>query len=236
MNADPTIAGEIADASHILAHLGVFDAFGHVSVRDPTTPDRFLISRGIAPARIRPDDIMVLDLDGNAVGNDDRKSYLERFIHAEIYRARPDVGAVVHSHSPSVIPFGVVSSVPLKPVCHTCGFLAGGTPIFEIRDSVGAASDLLVSTPRLGVDLAARLADAPVVLMRGHGVTVVGASLRQAVYRAAYTETNARLQAQAMQLGPVEYLTDEEGFAGAKTNDGQIDRVWAHWLEMLGKE
>lgn len=235
MKADPILAGEIATANHILAHLGVVDAFGHVSVRHPAAADRFMIARSMAPSQVNAADVLLLDLDGEGVDGETRKSYLERFIHAEIYRARPDVQAIVHSHSPSVIPFGIVPSARLRPVCHTCGFLAGGTPVYEIRDSIGAASDLLVRNRRLGVDLARRLGNAPVVLMRGHGVTVVGDNLRQAVYRAVYTETNARLQAQAMQLGPVTYLTDEEGEAGARTNDGQLDRVWGHWLEMLGK-
>jgi ribulose-5-phosphate 4-epimerase/fuculose-1-phosphate aldolase len=229
----PEVSGtalELVEANHILFDQGIVDAFGHVSVRDPARSDRFLLSRNRAPALVGVDDLMQFDFNGNAEG-DDRRPYLERFIHGEIYRARADVMAVVHSHSPSVVPFSV-TDVPFRPVCHMCGFIRGHTPVFEIRDFAGPASDLLISDGHLGAKLADCLGDSSLALMRGHGVTVVGKTLRQAVFRAVYTELNARLQSEALRLSPrVVYLTDEESSAAAAANDGQIDRAWDFWKQ-----
>lgn len=222
---------EVVDANHILFDQGVVDGFGHVSRRHPVRPDRFLLARSMAPALATTDDVLEFDLDGAAIQPDAPPVYLERFIHGEIYRARPDVVAVVHSHSPAVVPFSVVSGTPLRPVCHMCGFLGAATPVFEIRDVAGPGSDLLIRDARLGAALARSLGPDAAVLMRGHGSTVVGSTLRQAVFRAVYTEVGARLQAEAMKLGPVTYLTPEEAAAAARTNDGQIDRAWLLWLK-----
>jgi ribulose-5-phosphate 4-epimerase/fuculose-1-phosphate aldolase len=232
-HASGTVAAairEVVDANHILFDQGVVDGFGHVSMRHPILADRFVLARSMAPALVTADDVLVFDLDGVAVEADHPAVYLERFIHSEIYRARPDVAAVVHSHSAAVVPFSVVST-RLRPVCHMCGFLGAGTPVFEIRDVAGRASDLLVRDARLGAALAQSLGRSAAVLMRGHGSTVVGSSLRQAVFRAIYTEVGARLQAEAMRLGPVTYLTEEEAAATAETNDSQIDRAWLLWLK-----
>ncbi len=226
--AMPEAAAELADANRILYDQGVVDAFGHVSLRDPARPDRFWLSRSKAPSLVVPEDLMCFDFDGRSEG-DDRRPYLERFIHGEIYRARPDVMAVVHSHSPAVIPFGLVDA-PFRPVCHMCGFLGGRTPVFEIRECAGLGSDLLVRNGALGAALAGCLAGGTVALMRGHGVTVVGTGLRQAVFRAVYTEFNAKIQATALGLGgTVTYLTDAEADAAAAANDSQIDRAWDMW-------
>jgi ribulose-5-phosphate 4-epimerase/fuculose-1-phosphate aldolase len=220
---------ELVEANHILFDQKIVDGFGHVSARHPERADRFLLARSMAPGLVRADDIVTFDLEGAPATNDARPSYLERFIHSEIYRARPDVGAVVHSHSPGLIPFGVARRVRLRPVCHMCGFLGRGAPVFEIRDAAGDGSDLLVRNPELGAALARSLGDAAAVLMRGHGVTVVGETLRQAVFRAVYTELGAQLQTEALRLGPVAYLSVAEARAAAKTNDSQIDRAWSLW-------
>jgi ribulose-5-phosphate 4-epimerase/fuculose-1-phosphate aldolase len=220
---------ELVEANHILFDQKIVDGFGHVSARCPERADRFLLARSMAPALVQADDIMTFDLDGAPATADARPSYLERFIHSEIYRARRDVGAVVHSHSPAVIPFGVARRVRLRPICHMCGFLGRGAPVFEIRDAAGDGSDLLVRDPALGAALARSLDDAAAVLMRGHGATVVGETLRQAVFRAVYTELDARLQAEALRLGPVAYMSAAEARAAAKTNDSQIDRAWSLW-------
>jgi len=220
---------ELVEANHILFDQKIVDGFGHVSARDPDRADRFLLARSMAPGLVQADDIMTFDLDGAPAAADARSTYLERFIHSEIYRARPDVGAVVHSHSRGVIPFGVARRVRLRPICHMCGFLGRGAPVFEIRDAAGDGADLLVRDPALGVALARSLGDAAAVLMRGHGATVVGKTLRQAVFRAVYTELGAQLQAEALRLGPVAYLSAAEAKAAAKTNDLQIDRAWCLW-------
>jgi len=231
-----TLIEDLADANHILFDQKVVDGFGHVSARDLERPDRFWLSRRMAPALVRAPDILEFDLEGEPVRPDARPVYLERFIHSEIYRVRPDVAAVVHGHSLSVIPFGVVRGVRLRPVCHMCGFLGEGAPVFEIRDFAGDGSDLLIRDRALGAALAGSLESAAAVLMRGHGVTVVGTSLRQAVFRAVYTEVGARLQAEASRLGPVEFLTAAEAVAAARTNDGQIGRAWDLWRASAQRE
>lgn len=217
---------DLVDANHILFDRRVLDAYGHVSARDPENPECFFLARNMAPALVEVGDIQLFNL--NAETDDSRPSYLERFIHAELYRARPDVLAVVHSHSAAVLPFSVVDR-PLRAISHMAGFLAVGAPVFEIRDSVGKASDLLIRNRELGCSLATSLGDAAVVLMRGHGSVVVGASVQQAVHRAVFTELNARTQAEALRLGACTYLTAEEATAAAASNDGQIMRAWELW-------
>lgn len=227
--ADPGLITDLATANHILYDQLVVDAFGHVSARHDKRPDRFLLARNMAPALVTADDILEFDLDGNAIDAGDRKVYLERFIHAEIYRARPNVGAVVHSHSHAVIPFGAMQSHKLQAIFHMGGFIGTQAPVFEIRECVGDGSDLLIRNSELGVALAKSLGPKSVVLMRGHGATVVGATLPEAVYRGVYLDINARLQLQAMGLGPVNYLTEAEGEAAAATTAGQIGRAWEMW-------
>ena len=222
---------ELVDANHILFDQGVVDGFGHVSVRHPDRSDRFLLARSMAPALVTERDVLEFDMEGAAVEEGGPAAYLDRFIHSEIYRKRGDVHAVVHSHSPSVVPFGVVKAARLQPMFHMCGFLGGSTPVFEIRDFAGDGSDLLISNKQLGAALAQSLGRGPAVLMRGHGSTVVGSNLRQAVFRAVYTEVGARLQTEAMRLGPVTYLTEEEAIATTNTIGTQIDRSWYLWLK-----
>lgn len=222
---------DLVHANHILSNEGVLDAFGHVSVRHPERPEHFLLARNMAPGLVGVEDIIEFNLDGTPIDADGRSVYLERFIHGEIYRARPDVMAVVHSHSPSVVPFSAVKSTPLKPMCHMSGFLGEGAPIFEIRDVAGTATDLLIRSAPLGESLARSLGDDNVVLMRGHGATVAGPTLKQAVYRAVYVEVNARLQADALRLGPVEYLTREEANTAMEMIEGQVERPWQLWKQ-----
>jgi ribulose-5-phosphate 4-epimerase/fuculose-1-phosphate aldolase len=227
-----SVIRELVDANHILFDQGVVDGFGHVSVRHPERPDRFLLARSMAPALVTEKDVLEFDLDGNPVVPGGPAPYLERFIHGEIYRKRPDVMSVVHSHSPSVVPFSVVTGVKLRPVCHMCGFLnAKGMPVFEIRDFAGQGSDLLITSGKLGAALADSLGEEPAVLMRGHGSTVVAGTLRQAVFRAVYTEVGARLQMEAMKLGPITFLTEEETIGTTKTISTQYDRSWFLWLK-----
>jgi ribulose-5-phosphate 4-epimerase/fuculose-1-phosphate aldolase len=234
LDAAPALIEDLVAANRILFDQGVVDGFGHVSVRHDKREDAFLLARNMAPGLVTETDVMAFDLDAASLGDDRRAVYLERFIHAEIYRARPEVGAVVHSHSPSVIPFGVVATASLRPVFHMAGFLGHATPVFEIRD-MDEKSDLLIRTPALGAALARSLGARPVVLMRGHGATIVGGSLRQVVYRAIYAEVNARLQAAALQLGAVTYLNAAEAEHAASSIDGQVNRAWEVWrLQALG--
>ena len=225
---DPALIDDLVVANHILVNQGVLDGFGHISVRDPANPQRFFIARSMAPALVQADDILACDLDSNVIDERGRKTYLERFIHGEIFKLRPDVNAVIHSHSPSVIPFGVTGA-RLRPICHMSGFLGATTPVYEIRHFAGEDSDLLVRNHALGKALAEVLGAHPVALMRGHGSVAVGSSIKQVVYRAIYTENNARLQAMSMPLGEVSYLTDGEASATAEMNDQHLDRPWQMW-------
>jgi ribulose-5-phosphate 4-epimerase/fuculose-1-phosphate aldolase len=230
-----TVAGALVEdlvaANRILAEHGVVDGYGHVSVRSPDSPERYLLARSIAPASVTAADIMEFDLASEALDPRGRATYLERFIHGEIYRVRPDVRAVVHNHSPSVIPFGVTSA-PLRPLYHMSAFVGAGVPIFEIRDVAGPATDLLIRTPALGRALAKSLGDRPCALLRGHGCVVVGDSLPQVVARSIYLELNARLQVQAMTIagrgGRITYL--EPGEVTAVTDTlGDYRRAWDMW-------
>ncbi len=219
--ADPALIEDLVAANRILYDQSVVDGFGHVSVRHDKNPERFLLARSMAPGLVTAADIMEFDRDSNAIDPKGRAVYLERFIHSEIYKAHPEVKAVVHSHSPAVIPFGV-TSVTLRPVFHLSSFLAGGAPVFEIREAGGSATDMLIRTPELGAALARTLGAAPVALMRG---------LQEAVFRAIYTEVNARLEAEALRLGQgqVVFLNDEEAAKATATNAGVLVRAWDLW-------
>jgi len=221
---------DLVSANHILYLEGVVDGFGHVSVRDERDPERFLLARSIAPASVTDSDIMSFGLDGEPLDARGRKPYLERYIHSEIYRARPDVSAVVHSHSPSLIPFGVTGT-QLRPLYHMSAFLGAGAPLFEIREAGGPATDMLIRDRKLGAALAKSLGPAAFALMRGHGSVAVGKTLKQVVYRAIYAEVNARLQSEAMRLGEVTYLNDAEAAGATRANDEVIDRPWALWKD-----
>ena len=223
---------DLVAANHILYNEGVVDGFGHVSVRHSDRPDRYLLARSVAPAVVTREDIMEFDLESDAVDARGRRPYLERFIHGEIYRARPDVLAIVHSHSPSVIPFSVTGT-RLQAICHVSGFLGAGVPNFEIRDAAGAQTDMLIRTPDLGAALAITLGKAAYALMRGHGSVAVGGSLKQAVYRAIYAEVNARLQAEASRLGDITFLNEAEAANAAATNDQMVDRPWELWKKRV---
>ena len=225
---DAGLIDDLVAASRILALHGVLDAYGHVSMRHPNHGGRYLMSRSLAPELVGAADILEFDLESDPVEASRHALFLERFIHGEIYKARPDVNAIVHSHSPSVIPFGA-SAVPLRPLYHMSAFLHAGVPVFEIRGA-GGMTDMLVRDAVLGHALAESLADKPVALMRGHGNVVVAPTIPLAVFRAIYTETNARLQMQAIGLGgSITYLEPEEGRKAEASISGTVQRPWQLW-------
>ena len=221
---------DLAAASRILAAQGVVDAFGHVSLRHPAAPDRYLMARATAPALATPDDIIEYDLDSNPCNANGRGSFLERFIHGEIYKARADIQSIVHSHSPSVVPFGLVG-VPMQAMFHNAAFIAAGVPVFDIREKFGA-TNMLVGNAEKGVALAAVMGKQDIVLMRAHGSVACGATLQSAVFRAVYTEVNARIQHWTMALkpgAPIAALDDEEGRLADAVNQTAALRAWELW-------
>lgn len=238
VKTSPSVAGtpsaaqqikELVTANHILFKQGVVDAFGHVSVRNAKNPASFFLARNMAPGNVSASDIIEFDFDGNPVRPTKHKVYLERFIHGEIFRARPDIHAVVHSHSPAVIPFSVVHETQLKPIFHMSAFLGDGCPTFEIRKTAGDDTDLLIRSGELGAALAECLGSHSAVLMRGHGATIVADTLRRAVYRAIYMQVNAELQTAAKSLGSINFLTPGESKSASITVEGQLDRAWDLW-------
>ncbi len=240
MSAQPStdmkaLIDDLVAANRILYRQGVVDGFGHVSVRHPTKPDRFLLSAAKAPGRVTAEDIMEFDLDGKPIDRRDRPIYSERFIHSEVYKARRDVNAVIHSHSPTVIPFSV-TQVPLRPVHNTASFLAPEVPVFEMRKAAGMTNNLVTDGAR-GKALVEVLGDRPVALLRGHGNVVVGPDVRRTVARAIYTEVNARMLLQAVALGgPITFIDPEENRLieagrGTQITGHSVDRVWQMWLE-----
>jgi ribulose-5-phosphate 4-epimerase/fuculose-1-phosphate aldolase len=220
---DPALIEDLVAANRILAQNGVLDAWGHVSIRHPNNPDRYLLSRARAPALVSAEDIMEFDIDSNPVDAQGRRVFLERFIHGEAYRARPDVNAVVHSHSPTVIPF-TVTEEPLKAISHIASFLACGCPVFEIRD-VGLTQGLLVTNSKQGAALAKTLGAGPVALMRGHGNLVVAGDIQRVVHRALYTEINAQQLATALSFKrPIKYVEPDEAQDPKRLGDS-----WELW-------
>ena len=227
---------ELVTANRILFHQGVFDAFGHISARDPANPAHYLMARSVQPPLVTRADIVALDADSNSVEKGASDVPLERFIHGEIYRRRADVRAIVHSHAAVVLPFTVVKDTPLRAICHTCGFIGSGAPLFEIRESAGEGSNMLVQNRELGSALAATLGTKTLVLMRGHGFTVVGGSIQEAVYNAVNTLLNARVERDALSLGKVTYLTDAEAAATSRIHNTTLNRSWEIWAKQAAGE
>ena len=219
---------ELVIANHVLTDLNVIDGFGHISMRHPANPNRYLLSRSVAPALVTADDIMEYDLDSNPVDARGRNSFFERYIHGEIYKARPDVMAVIHTHSLGVIPFGI-GGVPLRPVFLLGAFLSPSVPVFDIR-KVAGQTNMLVGNPDLGKSLASKLGARSVALLRGHGSVVVASTVPMAVFRAYYSNVNAALQSQAMSLGgKVNYMQPEESQKTLATIENIHGRAWDLW-------
>jgi ribulose-5-phosphate 4-epimerase/fuculose-1-phosphate aldolase len=221
---------DLVIAYRVLAEFGIIDAYGHVSVRSEANHDRYLIARSLAPELVTEDDIIECDLASNAL-HDTRQQVSERFIHGEVYKLRSDVNAVVHNHSPTVVPFSVTQQ-PLRAIFHMAAFVGLGVPVFEIRD-VEQGTDMLVRTAVLGHALAGVLGDKPAALMRGHGAVVVGENIQRAVGRSVYLEMSARMQLQAITVagpeGGIAYLDEAEVRAANSTQD--YSRAWPLWRE-----
>ncbi len=211
----------------ILFKYGVVDAFGHISVRHDGDPQKYVMSRHLAPGLVTEKDLLTYDLESVPVTETKFRLYSERFIHGEIYKARPDVMSVVHCHAASLIPFGITKA-ELQPVYHMSAFIGLGVPKFEIRHAAGM-TDMLIRTAALGEALAMQLGDKPMVLMRGHGATMVGSSIKSAVYRAMYAATNAHIQLDAMRLGEVTYLAAEEAALQERYSEEVMQRPWNLW-------
>ena len=220
---------DLVVATRTLAEHGVIDAYGHASVRSDRDPQRYFMPRNLAPELVTEADILEFDLDSNAVAKDAPPGYNERYIHGEIYKARPDVMAIVHNHSPSVVPFAC-TGCELKPIFHMSAFIGLGVPHWDIRDAQ-QGTDMLVKTRALGAHLARQLGPHPAVLMRGHGSTVVGENLQRAVGRTIYLEMNARMQFQSIVLagerGHIVFMDDAEVQANVSWQN--YERSWNLW-------
>src|SRR6059036_4374953 len=219
---------DLVVANRILANEDVVDAYGHVSIRHPADPTRYLLARSLSPELIERDDIMEFELDGTPVG-DTRQPYLERFIHGAIYEARPDVQAVVHAHAEAVLPF-TISATPLRPVVHMASFIGARIPVWDIRDSFGD-TNLLVVNMAQGRDLARGLGGERVALMRGHGFVAAGRSLPEAIRIAVYLPLNARVLSEALRLGEVTALSrgEIEAHASMRPDEPSMYRAWEYW-------
>ena len=229
-----TLVEELVTANRILAREGVVDSFGHISVRHPDNPQRYLLSRSRAPDCIESDDIMEFALDGTPIDARGRAPYLERFIHGALYEARADVMSVVHNHSESVIPFGVTGR-KIRPVYHMGASIGYEVPVWDSQDCFGDTA-LLVETMDMGRDLAKRVGSGATALMRGHGATVAANSIRQVVFISVYLEVNARLQKQAMEMGEVKFLTGGEiDKVAERTGPYGINRAWENWCRRAGR-
>jgi ribulose-5-phosphate 4-epimerase/fuculose-1-phosphate aldolase len=225
---------ELVTANRILAREGVVDAFGHVSVRHPDRSDRYLLSRARAPECIEAGDLIEFALDGTPLDANGRAPYAERFIHGAVYAARPDAGAVVHHHSPAVIPFGVTDA-RLSPVMHMCAGIGSRVPTWDSRTRFGD-TNLLVTNAAMADDLAAALGPRPIILMRGHGCVVAGAALREVVFNSIYLQLNARLQMEAAALGDITFLSDGEIAAVLRTRSSfTFERAWEYWCGRAGR-
>jgi ribulose-5-phosphate 4-epimerase/fuculose-1-phosphate aldolase len=232
---DPKLIEDLVAANRILADQNLLDGWGHVSVRHDRDPNRFLMARGMAAQLVTAQDIIEFDLDSRPVdthGLPMSALFTERYIHGEIYKLRPDVIAIVHTHAPSLIPFGV-TKVPLLPMYHRSAFISFGIPVFEIRDRAGM-TDMLIRNATLGHNLAETLGDHPAALMRGHGAVITGPSLPRVVGRTIFLALNATLQAQAMSMGtPITYMDPEEARKIEEREGHGLARTWEGWKQKV---
>jgi HCOMODA/2-hydroxy-3-carboxy-muconic semialdehyde decarboxylase len=233
-NDDEARIADIVTASHILANEGILDSFGHISARSAKNPEHFFMPRAMAPALVTRDDIVEVGLDCKPISADAPRLNGERYIHCQIYKARSDVQSVIHTHDLAVIPFGV-AGVALKPVVAQAGFLPPETPLFEIRDANTSDKQrgMLVRTSQLGDALAKTLGADPVVLMRGHGDTVVGRSVREATVRTIYTHIDAQAQSAALALSAKITPLNESELEFNSTENFDADRPWQNYLQRL---
>ena len=230
---DPKLIEDLVYANRILFQQEVLDGFGHVSVRSDKNPTHFLLSRSMAPALVTSNDILEYDSNGEPVDARGRNSYVERYIHAAIYRVRPDVKAIVHSHSPDIIPYSVTGTI-LRPVYHVSAFLRLGAPIFDSHEGFGD-TDMLIRDNKLGNALAKALGNSGIALIRGHGFVAVAESTPIVVYRAIYTQWNARVQAEGMKLGTIQYLTPGDAEKAQAIVEATVGRPWELWKSQVGK-
>ncbi len=228
---------DLVTANHVLAHHNVVDSFGHVSVRHPENPQHYLLSRARAPHCVEVNDITEFTQDGRIVGHDPGKPYSERFIHGAVYEARPDVMAVVHNHSPNVVPFTVQSRRRLRPIMHMCTPIGTDIPNWDICHNFGT-TNLLVTSMEMGRDLARTLGPRTVSLMRGHGCVVVGKSLREVVFTSIYLEINADMLIKAHQLGGDDITPLSEGEVAVASGGRAgftLERGWENFCRMVDR-
>lgn len=231
------ILHDLVVANRILAHEGVVDGFGHVSIRHPDRPECFLLARARSPELVEREDLLEFGPDGEPVKDNGPSPYLERFIHAAIFEARPDVQSVVHNHADELIPFGITDT-PLRPVSQTTARIGGDIPVWDISEKFGA-TNFLVKNMEQGRDLAAKLGGNRMVLMRSHGVSVAAQSLALSVTCSIYAQRNARMQTQAMAMGTVRYLTDEEIDRSVELSANRSaggDRTWEYYSRRAGAD
>jgi len=235
ISADPALVDDIVTANRILYDQGVVDGFGHISARHDKDPGRYLLSRSMAPALVTAGDIMEFDLDSNPIDARGRAPYLERFIHGALYEARPDVNSVVHSHAEETLAFGITGT-PLPPVIHLARAIGPTVPVWDIAEKFGDNTDLLVTNAEHGRDLAARLGQASVALMRGHGFAAVGAAIPDVVRLSVYLPVNARVLTTAMRFGEFKALAPGElsGRSGFDPGSASYWRAWEYWARRAG--
>ena len=227
---------ELVIANHILYDQNAVDGYGHISVRNPANPNTFFLARSVAPSVVKVEDIIEFDMDGKALNGDTRVAYGERFIHSGILKNRPDINSVIHGHASPILSYGL-TGVTLKPVYHMSAFLGEGAPIFEIRNFAkpNPDTDMFISNSDLGDALSQTMGLQYFVLMRGHGYAAGADSIKKAVFRTVYAIQNASIQAEAMKMGQVQYLTPGEAATSKETIEKTIGRPWQLWTERVKK-
>jgi HCOMODA/2-hydroxy-3-carboxy-muconic semialdehyde decarboxylase len=236
-DTDESRIDDLITAYRICVNEGILDSFGHISVRSVKNPDHFYIPRAMTPSLVTRADVVELDMNANAVLPNAPRTNGERYIHSEIYKARPDVQSIIHSHTMAVIPFSI-SGTPLRPVVAQAGFLPLETPVFDSRDAYGVGAKergMLVTSPTLGAALAKKLGNDPVALMRGHGMVVVADSVKRATIQAAYTRTDAMVQQAAMELNKTIISMDAKELAYNRKENFDVDRPWDNFKNTLRK-
>ncbi len=218
---------DLVTANHVLSNENILEAYGHVSVRDPENPKHFLLSRSKSPRFVEEEDILIFDFDGNVQVETQHRPYAERILHGQIYKARPDVNAICHHHALPLLPF-TVTGIELRPVIHTGCMFYEGIPLYDDYD---VSDGMLIINKKEGERIARTLSDKRALLLRGHGVIVVGFEIRDMVMGSIYIADNAKVQYQSLQIGTPKYLSYEEARAATELmlSDMVLERGWSYW-------
>ena len=233
---------DLVIANHILGNEGVVDAFGHVSIRHPKNSQRYFLARSRSPQIVEESDILEFDLDSNCIDDKGFRTYSERFIHGSVYKARPEVMAVCHSHAHELVPF-TVTNTSIRPIWVFSAAIGPDVPVWEIRDDFPTEDNMLIINDEVGASMCRTLGHAAACILRGHGAVIASTDIKRTVMISMGLMTNAKMLMQAHMLtaarggnAEIRYLSEGEvkSTTDVLYNVRGLNRAWEFWSLRAG--